>query len=437
MALPLLTAIVDPAVEAALVAAFERPALGVSVVRRCVDVADLVAAASTGTARAAVISADLRRLDRDVLARLAATGITVLVLAGDDESTERWLRQMGAEHVLPASATAADVAATLCAAASEPAHREVLDYADPLRALDVPPIDMPAAAVEPDISAGQVVAVWGAAGAPGRTTVAVALADELARLDVATMLVDADVYGGAIAQTLGMLEEAPGIAAACRMANAGSLDVPALSRLARALNPRLRVLTGITRPERWPELRPSGVEHVLQLARWMGAATVVDCGFSLEDDEELVYDTMAPRRNGATLATLSAADAIVAVVAADPVGIQRFIRALPAVRQASEAPLLVVVNKVRSVVVPGDARDEIGAALERYAGVSAATYVPYDRAACDRALANGQPLAVSSPSSPARKALLSLAESLVASPVAGPRRGRRATSRRRNATVRQ
>ena len=71
---------------------------------------------------------------------------------------------------------------------------------------------------------GRVVAVWGPTGAPGRTTVAVGVADEAARLGVSTLLVDADVYGGVVAQVLGLLDESPGLAGAARQASAGGLD---------------------------------------------------------------------------------------------------------------------------------------------------------------------------------------------------------------------
>ncbi|MDQ1715349.1 MAG: hypothetical protein QOC60_1294 [Frankiaceae bacterium] len=431
MAIPVLTAIGDPSVEGGLVAAFDRPVHGITVVRRCVDVADLVAAATMGTARCAIVSSDLRRLDRDVLARLTAAGVVVVALVpAGDEGAERWVRQIGAEHVLPATATPAEVAQAIVAAcAGNDGESTSLDYADPLSAL--PQGGAPsggADSFDASPATGRVVAVWGPTGAPGRTTLAITLADELARLDVTTMLVDADVYGGAIAQALGMLEESPGIAAACRMANTGSLDVPALARLARAMTPRLRVLTGITRADRWPELRPSAVEHVLGLSRRLVACTVVDCGFSLEQDEELVYDTMAPRRNGATLTALAEADLVVAVVAADPIGIQRFIRALPELREATQGDIAVVVNKTRGVVVPGDAQAEIAAALQRYAGVTAVEYVPYDRAGCDRALAGGQPLAAAAANSPARAAITRLARSFVArdAPQAPARSRRRA-----------
>ena len=168
---------------------------------------------------------------------------------------------------------------------------------------------------------------------PGRTTVAVNVAAELAASGVPTLLADADVYGGVVAQVLGFLDEAPGLAAATRLANNGQLDLAALAAVAPQAAPNLRVLTGISRADRWPELRPSALEQVWLLCRSLAAVTVVDLGFCLEQDEELSFDTAAPRRNGATLATLDAADTVLAVGAADPVGMQRLVRGLTQLRE--------------------------------------------------------------------------------------------------------
>jgi len=126
-----------------------------------------------------------------------------------------------------------------------------------------------------DAGAGKLIAVWGPTGAPGRTTLAVNLATELADLKVRTLLADADVYGGVVAQVLGFLDEAPGLAAAARLANNGQLDVPALAGVAVVAGPDLRVLTGISRADRWPELRPAALEQVWALARSLAAVTVV------------------------------------------------------------------------------------------------------------------------------------------------------------------
>jgi MinD-like ATPase involved in chromosome partitioning or flagellar assembly len=272
---------------------------------------------------------------------------------------------------------------------------------------------------------GRVVGVWGPTGAPGRTTVAVGVADESARLGVSTLLVDADVYGGVVAQVLGLLDESPGLAGAARLAGSGSLDGAALVRLGWAVRPHLRVLTGLARADRWPELRPRAVETVLDEARRLAALTVVDCSFSLEDDEELSFDTAAPRRNGATLAVLEAADTVLCVSGADPVALQRSIRALDELREVLPGvePVLVV-NQVRRGPVPGDPRREIAAALERFAGREVRFFLPADRRATDAALASGRTLAEVAGGSPLRVALRSLAAAVAQVPEpAGGRRG--------------
>jgi len=430
VSVPVLTAVTDAKYEAGIVAALAADD-GVHVVRRCVDLADLLAAAAAGLARAVVLSADLRRLDRDALTRLAVAGVAVvgLVPPGDD-AAERRLRQLGVAHVLPVDADGAQVSAALVAAVGAAQASPIRDYADPGSVLPELPTQ-PAAEPEVGPGTGRVIAVWGPTGAPGRTTVAVGIASELAELGVPTMLVDADVYGGVVAQMLGLLDEAPGLAAACRLANNGSLDLPGLAELAVQVRGRLRVLTGIARSERWPELRPAAFEAVLALSRSLAAFVVIDCGFSLERDEELSYDTVAPRRNGVTLAALDAADTVVAVTAADAVGLQRLVRALGELADAVPGcHPLTVVNRLRDGVVGGgDARAEIADALARYAGVTDVRFVPYDLDACDAAVAAGRTLAEVAPASPARLAVQAVAASVAGR--AEPRRRRRFSLSRR------
>jgi Flp pilus assembly CpaE family ATPase len=193
--------------------------------------------------------------------------------------------------------------------------------------------------------------------------------------------------------------------------------VPALAALAREVAPALRVLTGIARADRWPELRPSALEVVLALARSLAAVTVVDVGFGLEQDEELAHDTMAPRRNGAALAVLEQADTVVVVGTADPVGLQRLVRGLSELREAVPGMTpTVVVNRLRASAIPGDAAAEVRAALQRYAGVEALTVVPHDVEALDAAIAAGKTLAEVAPQSPARQAIQGLAAQLVGAP---------------------
>ena len=276
--------------------------------------------------------------------------------------------------------------------------------------------------VEP--GSGRLVAVWGPTGAPGRTTVAVTVAAELAASGVPTLLADADVYGGVVAQVLGFLDEAPGLAAAARLANNGQLDVAALAAAAPQAAPNLRVLTGISRADRWPELRPSALEQVWELARSLAAVTVVDLGFCLEQDEELSFDTAAPRRNGATLATLGAADTVLAVGSADPVGMQRLLRGLTQLNEAVPGALpRVVINRVRRGAVGADPETQLAEALDRYAGVRDVAFVPEDREAFDTALLQARTIGDVSPDSRARLALAGVAAGLVGRPAPKRRRG--------------
>jgi Flp pilus assembly CpaE family ATPase len=435
--LPVLIAAGGASWEAGLVAALDRSTT-VTVARRCVDVVDLLAAAGAGLGRAVLVAADLRRLDADAVDRLAAAEVVpVGVVARGDEAAENRLRALGIEHLVPNDADPAVVAAVLAEAVDatgggERAGRTGRMFGDPATSMAIPPgagerIDEAAPS-----RSGTVTAVWGPAGAPGRTTVAVTLADELARLGRSALLVDADVYGGTIAAELGLLDESPGLAAACRLAAGTRLDGRALAGLCWQLSPDLRVLTGIPIAARWTELRTAAIASVLAAARQLADHVIVDCGFCLETDEELSFDSLAPRRNGVTLAALDDADAVLVIGAADPVGMQRLVRGLAELRDAEVgASPLVVLNKVRRGVVPGDPRAELVAALEMFSGVRPAALLPYDRESLDAALATGRSLGEARPSSPLRRSIGELAVQL-AGPAPAPLR----ETRRRSGKIR-
>ena len=184
------------------------------------------------------------------------------------------------------------------------------------------------------------------------------------------------------------------------------------------------MLTGISRADRWPELRPAALDQVWELARSLAAVTVVDLGFCLEQDEELSFDTAAPRRNGATLATLAAADIVLAVGTADPVGMQRLVRGLAQLREVVPGALpRVVLNRVRRSAVGADPESQLAEALERYAGVRDVSYVPEDREALDAALLQARTLGEVRPDSAARLALTAVAAGLVGRTAPRRRRG--------------
>jgi MinD-like ATPase involved in chromosome partitioning or flagellar assembly len=267
--------------------------------------------------------------------------------------------------------------------------------------------------------AGRVIAVWGPTGAPGRSAVAMGIAFELAERGHRVALVDADTHGASIAPALGLLDEAPAIAAACRLAASGGLDLAQLDRISSIVpigSGSLRVLTGLPSPARWPELSETRITDMLRVTRHWADAIVVDTGFNLERDEEIVSDLFAPRRNAATIASVAEADAVVAVGAGDPIGLARLMREHAALLESVDADRIsVVINKVRPDAIGFDHRRQILDSLERFGGIEDATLIPYDLAAFDRALASARPLREAAPKSPARVAIARLAEALAPS----------------------
>lgn len=412
-------------------------------VRRCADVAELLSAGAAGVARVAVVSPDLRGLDRDALRHLAGHGVRVagLVPAGDEEG-ERRLRQLGVATVLATEDDPAAVATALTALAGSTtsgAHGPT----DGGAASDTGAGHGIRSTAGPDDhgdGAGgalhtPLTAVWGPTGAPGRTTVAVTLAASLAAAGVRTLLVDLDTWGAGVAQVLGLVDEAPGVVAAARASEQGTLDVPGLARLAPEVLPGLRVLTGLPDPRRWPELRAAAVEDVLRLARGVVDHVVADVGFALEDDEELSYDTAAPRRNAATLTALEAADHLVVVGAADPVGLQRLVRGVQDLGVVASPPPTVVVNKVRPGVAGPRPERAIAEVLGRFAGLEQVRFVPWAPDDCDAALLAGKALTEVAPQSPVATALAHLAGALDPRAAVPSGAGRRGGRRRRGSTL--
>jgi len=286
--------------------------------------------------------------------------------------------------------------------------------------------------------APRVIVVWGAAGSPGRTTIAIDLAVELARGGRHVGLVDADSHAPSLALALGLADEGPGFAAACRQAELGGLDARELTRIATPLGRSgVDVLTGINRPSRWPELSDPRVAGALEACRDWAEHTVVDVAAPLERDEEIVSDLAGPRRNAATLAALRSADLVVAVVGADPVGVSRFLRAYPELRSTIGAtPVAVVANRLRGGTLGIDARGQVRRTLDRFAGIEDVWFVPSDPKAADASLLAARPIAEVAPRSAFALALRRFVGEAVVQPAApAPRRAPRRPRRQREAAA--
>ncbi|MHA6667405.1 AAA family ATPase [Homoserinimonas sp. A447] len=374
---------------------------GHEVVARCDSADELASVLALSGAERALVAAEPRYLTDRLMVEADAQGIRLVALAEGDEGS-RFAAALGLQEVVLAEAG--------WDAVEEALRGDGLHSAPPL-------LDM----------VGQVIVVWGPAGSPGRTTIAVNLAAELAAAGHTVALADVDTHSGSVAPTLGLLDEAPGFAAACRLAGAGGLDLQQLERIGQrylSAHGSFWVLTGIGRPSRWPELSAGRVGATLRECRNWVDYTVVDTGFSLENDEEISSDLHAPRRNAATIAALREADHVVAVGAADPVGLSRFLRAhVDLVEAVVTDRVTVVMNKVRTGAIGPSPAAQVSSSLERFGGITSPVMVPHDQVALDAAILSGKTLLDTAAKSPARVAIGELVTArILPPPVAAPRR---------------
>lgn len=398
-------------------AAWESPLLelvaarsGIVLLKRCVDVDDLIAASSAGQVDAAVVALDAPGLDQAAVDLLHRHQVRVVAVAGAGEAAQARAARVGVDVLVDESDLA--LVADVLEADDEPLGTAVAPT-------DV--LEQPSAEADP----GRIVVVWGPAGAPGRTTVATALAAVLAGRRVRTTVVDADPYGGSVAQHLGVLDEVSGLLSAARLTGDGVLEAR-FGSVQRALGDHLTVVTGLPRPDRWVEVRAGVVEHLLEVARVHGHV-VVDTGFSLEDDSggDLVS---RPGRNHLTLGALDVADDVLVVGVPDPLGLSRLARALVDLRERrAGAPVRVVVNRMRPSL--GWSERDITGMVEGFTRLAGIHFLPDDRAAADRALLSGSSVADAGDSELAH-ALGALADALVPSSTTS-RRGERRRGRLR------
>ena len=383
-------AAVGEAWETGVLERLARPATRIVVHKRCVDLPDLLATANSGLVRVVLVSADLPGLDADSLAALRVAGVAAAVITPPPggREVERW-GGLGADAVLGPDDLHGVVEVVL-----DLARQQDSPEPDPQVRPSLPTGGSAgrwAGEDDPVTTVARTIAVWGPGGAPGRTTVAVGLAAELAASGAEVLLVDADCYGGAVAQHLGVLDEVSGVLAAVRAANAGRLDAAALARVARQVAPRLRVLTGLPRADRWSEVRATAFDRLLETTRLVGDYVVLDCGFSLEVAAPDAFAAPPVQRNHMSLAAVEAADELLVVGAADPVGLSRLARGLVELHErVPQGRPRVVVNRTRTSL--GWGSHEIRGMVEGFVTPVGVHFLPEDRAGADRALVAGHSL---------------------------------------------
>jgi MinD-like ATPase involved in chromosome partitioning or flagellar assembly len=395
-------------------ASWERRALGLLggrrdlvVLKRCVDVDDLLAAASSGQADTAVVAIEAPGFDLAAVDHLSAHGVRAVAVVGDEPGAVRATR-IG----VPTSVLTDDLEGLPAAITTE----------------QEPEPPAPSVEIAEGPSEGRVIAVWGPQGAPGRTTVAIGLAAALG-CRARTILVDGDPCGGAVAQALGVLDEVSGLLSAARLAGNGLLE-ERFPSVQRGLDARLTVVTGLPRPDRWTEVRAGTMELLAETAARHGHV-VIDTGYSLDDDDV----SGRPGRHRLTRAALEVADEVLVVGAADPVGLSRLARAVADLREVQPTTRpRVVVNRMRPSL--GWSEREVTELLSDLGRPLGLHFLPEDRATVDRALVTGRTLLETDAESPLAVAVGRLADAVVPPQPPPASRGRRPLRLRTAGTAR-
>lgn len=208
--------------EQALVRA--APACGIQIARRCVDAIDLRAAAELEPDLPVIVSFDFPRLDGDHVRALMRGGRTVVGMVEQDQHATE-LARLGIHRWVSAQG------------AAETTMRFVADALRghaPSGVWQVEPVE---------ISRGTVIGVTGPHGAPGRTTMAIALGRALTQSP--TCVIDADFLAPAMTVRLGVIDDVSGLTLALRHLDHGSLRAATVSSAAQPTAEGFALLSGV------------------------------------------------------------------------------------------------------------------------------------------------------------------------------------------------
>jgi MinD-like ATPase involved in chromosome partitioning or flagellar assembly len=353
---------------------------------RCVDRVELLASLRSDPIDALVSVGLPTWLDREITDEARGRGIASLGIATND--MDRMLMERLGITLVEATPSA------IVARALDPGEGPIA------------PLRMPVGAKR-----GRLVAVWGSKGSPGRTTIAVELAAQLALQDDATLLIDADAYGGDVAQMLGVTEDLPTILWAAKLAAKDELDAGRFAiDLRRAGKTGPVLMPGLTRSELWPDVSSHAWRRVLETATSEFSFVVADVGFCVEPATDLYAGDDG--RNRMARSTLECADRVVAVFRADPIGIKNFLRAMDQLLElVSRERLLVVANRVRH-----KEQGQVADLIRTNLGIRPVAYLPDRPAQHYRAILSGESLTRSAPGCDAAAAVRAVATAVGSAP---------------------
>jgi MinD-like ATPase involved in chromosome partitioning or flagellar assembly len=250
----------------------------------------------------------------------------------------------------------------------------------------------------------KVVTVWSPCGSPGRTTIAASIASEFAKQGNRTLIIDADSYAPAIEFQFGIEQSHAGIAAVARAAIRDRLDIDLFQKHTVDFvhgKVELKVLTGISMPDRWQEVGFDGINAILDFAEQHFDSIVIDIAPPIE--LQVIHEKSLVQRNSMAIASLKRATHIVAICGSETNAVHRFVwdyQQLKSLELPGE--LQVLVNQLRVASLGRHAAKQISETVQRLTGCQIAEFVEFDQSAADRAKSDGVPITFAGRNSSAR-----------------------------------
>jgi len=330
--------------------------------RRCVDSVDLMSAVHLGLANKIVISADFPNLNIETIVNAKKLGCEIygIYLQDDLESLEK-LKNFG---VL-----------TNFAINSLENTKSLKNLNSQLS--NITEIDKFSSGLEDLTQIPGLISVWGINGSPGRTSTAINLSFSLANKNSPTLLIDLDAVAPSVAASLGIISEVPGISSVIHDALKGRLNIQSFEKNVIEIDSGLHVLTGITNPKRWPELRTEGLIQVLKQASQIYPNIVCDLSAVLPE-------TLDPNLNNLDIfrrfdhipKVLELSFQVVFVLSANPLALIRSSESLEALSEIYKREPLIVLNKVNNFNLGSKYESTVEAILGRWSDLTQIQRIP-------------------------------------------------------------
>lgn len=330
--------------------------------RRCVDSVDLMSAIHLGVANKVVISAGFENLNSTTISGAKKLGCDVygIYLENDIDSLEK-LVGVGVKSNFAIDET--DVEKSL---------KGLINLL-----LNVSEIDKFSNELEDLSQVPGLICVWGTNGSPGRSSVAINLSFSLASKNFPTLLVDLDAIVPSLAPALGLVSEVPGVSSLVHDALKGRLSQESIEKNVIEVNPGLHVLTGISNPKRWPELRTEGLIQVLKLCSQMYANIICDLSAVLpESTDSSLNDVDIFRRFDHIPKVLEISSRNIFVLSATPLSLIRASEALEALHEINKSEPLIILNKINEINLGQKYESTVEAILGRWVNSGSIYRIP-------------------------------------------------------------